>query len=266
MAPRTLPGVGLQGFAPQGETDWNAWVDANWRILSALTQCRVLSIRATPPGSPTNGDIHVIGVSIAVRDNGAWVYIAPQTGWRIYDAETTLFHTYNGSAWVPDDADLTATSNSPALIVRKRGSAAGLLAPNAEYSTIGAFQFMGWTGSVWRVGAQILTQTQQLWSGAANGSALVFQVIANGATSMVDRLQLTASALLPAQTDNVVSFGSSTTRWLKGWFGNISLFPAASVTPTVNGEVTFQLTSNTALAVKVKGSDGTVRTGTITLS
>lgn len=67
-------------------------------------------------------------------------------------------------------------------------------------------------------------------------------------------------------TDVAVSFGSSVLRWLKGWFGNISLFPAASVTPTVNGEVTFQLSSNTSLTIKVKGSDGVVRSGSITLA
>lgn len=68
------------------------------------------------------------------------------------------------------------------------------------------------------------------------------------------------------ETDLTPSLGSSVLRWLKGWFGNISLFPASSVTPTINGEVTFQLTSNTQLTVKAKGSDGTVRSGNITLS
>jgi len=164
------------------------------------------------------------------------------------------------------NADFTATGNAPALELKKKGSAAGVDAPNAAFSSLGFFRWLGWTGSAWRTGAQILVQTQQLWSGVANGTAIVFQVIANGATSLVDRLQLTSDALLPAQTDNVVSLGGNTTRWLKGWFGNLSVFPAASVTPANNGEVTFQLTSNTELAFKVKGSDGVVRTGTITLS
>jgi len=41
--------------------------------------------------------------------------------------------------------------------------------------------------------------------------------------------------------------------------------PGASVTPVNNGEVTFQLTSNTSLTFKAKGSDGTVRSGSISL-
>lgn len=66
--------------------------------------------------------------------------------------------------------------------------------------------------------------------------------------------------------DNGKSIGSSIRRFLKGWFQNISLFPPASVTPTVNGEVTFQLTSNTQLTIKVRGSDGVVRSNNLTLS
>jgi hypothetical protein len=40
----------------------------------------------------------------------------------------------------------------------------------------------------------------------------------------------------------------------------------SSAVPANAGEMTFQLTSNTSLQIKVKGSDGVVRTGTITLS
>lgn len=42
--------------------------------------------------------------------------------------------------------------------------------------------------------------------------------------------------------------------------------PQASVTPYGLGEMCFQLTSNTSLVVKVKGSDGTVRSATLTLA
>lgn len=42
--------------------------------------------------------------------------------------------------------------------------------------------------------------------------------------------------------------------------------PPASATPTNNGELVFQLTSNTSLVIKVKGSDGTIRSTTLTLA
>ena len=42
--------------------------------------------------------------------------------------------------------------------------------------------------------------------------------------------------------------------------------PPASATPQGIGELVFQLTSDTSLVVKVKGSDGTVRSATLTLA
>ena len=48
--------------------------------------------------------------------------------------------------------------------------------------------------------------------------------------------------------------------------GSIVQSPLASVTPANNGELVFEATSNTTITVKYKGSDGTVRSGTITLT
>jgi hypothetical protein len=45
-----------------------------------------------------------------------------------------------------------------------------------------------------------------------------------------------------------------------------AVLPQASVTPNGVGEMVFQLTNNTTLVVKVKGSDGTVRSATLTLA
>lgn len=66
--------------------------------------------------------------------------------------------------------------------------------------------------------------------------------------------------------DNQQQFGSAALNWEWGWFRNITLKPASSVTPANNGELTFQATSNTSLTFKFKGSDGTVRSGSIALA
>lgn len=47
---------------------------------------------------------------------------------------------------------------------------------------------------------------------------------------------------------------------------DIYLRPSASLTPANNGDVTIEATNDTTLTFKLKGSDGTVRSGTITLS
>lgn len=49
-------------------------------------------------------------------------------------------------------------------------------------------------------------------------------------------------------------------------FSNIFLRPSASLTPAANGDLTIEATNDTTLTLKLKGSDGTVRSGTITLS
>jgi hypothetical protein len=48
--------------------------------------------------------------------------------------------------------------------------------------------------------------------------------------------------------------------------GAIGFTPGASVTPVDNGDVVFELTNNTTLTIKARGSDGVVRSGTITLA
>lgn len=48
--------------------------------------------------------------------------------------------------------------------------------------------------------------------------------------------------------------------------GGLTLVPPASATPSTNGDLVIEATSNTSLTFKLKGSDGTVRVGSVTLS
>ena len=48
--------------------------------------------------------------------------------------------------------------------------------------------------------------------------------------------------------------------------GGLTWAPRTSVTPLTNGDLTVEATNDTTLTFKYKGSDGTVRTGTLTLS
>jgi hypothetical protein len=48
--------------------------------------------------------------------------------------------------------------------------------------------------------------------------------------------------------------------------GDLTQNPSSSVTPTNNGELMVEATNNTTLTFKLKGSDGVVRSGTLTLS
>lgn len=47
---------------------------------------------------------------------------------------------------------------------------------------------------------------------------------------------------------------------------NLKLAPDSSITPASNGDLVIEATNNTTLTFKLKGTDGVVRTGTLTLS
>lgn len=63
-----------------------------------------------------------------------------------------------------------------------------------------------------------------------------------------------------------VGVGENTPDYKLDVNGTFGFTPGASVTPVDNGDVVFELTSNTSLTVKAKGSDGTVRTVALTLA
>jgi hypothetical protein len=65
-------------------------------------------------------------------------------------------------------------------------------------------------------------------------------------------------------TDFKIQYNSATKIRLKSDGANLVL--SASATPSGNGDMIFEHTSNTTLTVKLRGSDGVVRTATITLS
>lgn len=79
--------------------------------FSAWCQCVTLTKGGnTPPGSPSEGDRHIVGTSptgawagqanaLAVYRNGAWQFYAPSAGFSAYNVGDTTVYRYNGSAW-----------------------------------------------------------------------------------------------------------------------------------------------------------------------
>lgn len=108
MPSRALPGLGLNGFWALGESGWKTGADQNWLALSSLVQLSVISRTTALPGSPSNGDIYLVPSGagsdpnkVAVRDNGAWVYLSPSEGWRAWVKDVDELVVFNGSAWTP---------------------------------------------------------------------------------------------------------------------------------------------------------------------
>lgn len=76
----------------------------------------------------------------------------------------------------------------------------------------------------------------------------------------------TTGAVIPYNA--TASLGESATRWGTVWAANVSLAPGigTTVTPANNGDLMFEIVSNTSVRLRLRGSDGTVRSATLTLS
>jgi len=79
--------------------------------LDTVVQLCVISAALNaPPSSPSQGDRYIVSTNpsggwegqntqIALFDNGVWVFIAPQTGWRVWDAETAALLIWHNQTW-----------------------------------------------------------------------------------------------------------------------------------------------------------------------
>lgn len=81
------------------------------RVLDALVNSGVEDKDlATPPGSPANGALYIVGAGatgawasqdgkLAQYYSSAWYFHAPKEGWIVYIKDEDLIYAYNGSAW-----------------------------------------------------------------------------------------------------------------------------------------------------------------------
>ena len=63
-----------------------------------------------------------------------------------------------------------------------------------------------------------------------------------------------------------VGIGTTTPNYKTHIVGTLGVNPGSSVDPQNNGDIVVEATNDTTLTFKLKGSDGTVRAGTVTLS
>jgi hypothetical protein len=80
--------------------------------------------------------------------------------------------------------------------------------------------------------------------------------------------QITTSGHFIGYTDNSYDIGASGANRPRNVYvgSNVISRPSASITPANNSELVVEATSNTTLTFKLKGTDGTVRTATLTLA
>lgn len=99
-------------------------MDTNLRAVSALLQLSVKTRTTTLPGSPAQGDMHLVPSGagshpneIALYDSGAWVYLAPRLGTRAFVDEDDKFYWWNGTAWTLETSGGADGSYKGAYIV-----------------------------------------------------------------------------------------------------------------------------------------------------
>lgn len=135
MPSRSLPNLGLVAFFDLGEDGWDDDMSLNLLKLSVLTQGTVLEKVAAEPGSPTDGDVVILDEThathpneIAIRDDGAWVYVEPHLGWLLYNQDQGYYEKFDGTVWAELE---TGGGTSLAVVTTISGSSHNLLASEA---------------------------------------------------------------------------------------------------------------------------------------
>jgi hypothetical protein len=100
-----------------------------------------------------------------------------------------------------------------------------------------------------------------------NRFSFVYNHIADGSTSNYFSIgAYSANGLLNILANGNVGIAETAPDYKLDVNGSFGFTPGSSVTPVDNGDVTISATDNTTLTFRLKGSDGTVRSGTLTLS
>ena len=108
--PDQLPNLNLPILSPS-QSQKHVTHNEALRILDALTQLAVLSETLdTPPTEPDAGARYLVPAGgqdgwagqdgqIASYEQGAWLFYAPQPGWRIYVIDAAQLKVFDGAGW-----------------------------------------------------------------------------------------------------------------------------------------------------------------------
>lgn len=207
-------------------------------------------------------------------------------------AVTTPAYTFTGNTntgmWSPGaDTVAISTNNGERVRITSVGNfGVGTSAPTYQTQVAGIGQLTANLTDAGVKGASLFLQAQDA-NGGAGGALLFGTNAANGTPFSAIKSLLTNGSSntlgdLAISTRDAASDTALTERMRIAAAGNVGIneaapdyrldvngtfgfTPGASVTPVDNGDVVFELTNNTTLTVKAKGSDGTVRSGTIIL-
>jgi hypothetical protein len=170
-----------------------------------------------------------------------------ETNHRVGFGTTTpdkLVHVYSGASGATgygfNDQIMVEGSGATGINILHPDASVGAIAFSTPSDSLGAIMSWNYNSGEFRVGARSETGFVALHS----GNTETMRLAANGRVAI---------------NETVPDYGLD----VNGTFG---FTPGSSVTPVDNGDVVIEATDNTTLTFKLKGSDGVVRTGTLTLS
>lgn len=199
------------------------------RRLDLLVQSGLDGIGSeTPPPVPAEGEVHALGAAptgswagqagqIAAFVDGAWMFLAPQTGWRAWDKAGALLRVWDGAGWAAVQRDEVAqigvnaaadatnrlTVSAPATLLTGAGAGHQLKINKTAGTDTASLLFQsGWTGHA-EMGLAGSTDFSIKVSadGAAWAEALRFDGatgLASGAAVQVDPTDAGAGRLMGA--------------------------------------------------------------------
>lgn len=144
---RILPNLGLKAFWTLGSNGYKPDLDEDLRVLSIVVQAKVLGFASSLPGSPTNGDVHILTAGVennhlAVRDNGTWVYYIPKAGWIVWSVADSHHYYWNGSAWL--DLGLIGADGASAVVKVSSATSNALASSGSKIFGYSAVVALGW--------------------------------------------------------------------------------------------------------------------------
>src|SRR4051812_725277 len=120
------------------------------RMLDAAIQIAVADLtRTSPPGTPAQGERHVVASgatgawaahdnAIATWQDGAWAYLVPKTGWCIWSVADNVEFVFDGAAW-RDLRNLPVTlDNAVHVGINTTASAPNLLSVKSNAALLSA--------------------------------------------------------------------------------------------------------------------------------
>lgn len=107
--------LGMVGYSTGlGTNSWASDMEANLRKIDAILQAGAIAIQNTPPASPVDGQVYIVGTAPtgawasqanaiarwngSAAPSGAWEFFAPAAGWWI--AVGSQDYRFSGTAWV----------------------------------------------------------------------------------------------------------------------------------------------------------------------